>query len=208
MWSPLNKPNTKVSSRVQIRIKEVKDNILILPGNKYRTVLETSSVNFELKSEDEQDVLIDSFQNFLNSLPCQLQILIRVREIDLDKYMEEFRKIEEKEEEDAYKEQVRNYCDFVKELVSGNKILSRKFYVVVPYEPTEHKGDFNLIKEQILLNQDIVAKGLEKLGLQVRELDSLKILDLFFSFYNSSQVKSQPLKEQTFEALFEGQYAH
>jgi len=161
---------SKVSSRRQIQIKEVKDNILVLPGKKYRTVLETSSVNFELKSEEEQDVLIDSFQNFLNSLPCSLQILIRIREVDIDRYLEEFSKGREQDKEKVYREQMKNYCDFIRELVSGNKILSRRFYVVIPYSPEEKTNDFSLIKEQILLSQDIVAKGLEKLGMKRKDL--------------------------------------
>lgn len=201
------KSKTKVSSRRQIRIKEVKDGILVLPGNKYRAVLETSAINFELKSEDEQDALIDNFQNFLNSLPCSLQILIRVREVDIDRYLEEFAKKQDKEEEQVYKDQITNYSDFIQDLVSGNKILSRRFYVVIPYDVTDGKNDFNLVKEQILLNLDIVIKGLEKLGMKTRVLDSLEILELFFTFYNSDQIKSQPLKAQTFKTLFEGNYA-
>ncbi len=201
------KSKAKVSSRRQIRIKEVKDNILILPGNKYRAVLETSAINFELKSEDEQDALIDNFQNFLNSLPCSLQILIRVREVDIDKYLEEFAKKQEKETEEVYKNQISNYSEFIQDLVSGNKILSRRFYVVIPYDVTDGKNDFNLVKEQLLLNLDIVIKGLEKLGMKTRILDSLEILELFFTFYNSDQIKSQPLKGETFKAIFEGNYA-
>src|SRR3989344_2220548 len=100
------KSKVKVSSRRQIGIKEVKDGILILPNNKYRAILETSAINFELKSEDEQDTLIDNFQNFLNSLPCSLQILIRVREVDIDRYLEEFSKSQSEETEEVYKEQV------------------------------------------------------------------------------------------------------
>lgn len=199
--------NSKVSSRRQVQIKEVKDNVLILPGNRFRTVLETSSVNFELKSEDEQDVLIDNFQNFLNSLPCALQILIRVREVDIDRYLEEFAKNQGKESEKVYREQMKNYCDFIRTLVSGNKILSRRFYVVIPYNPTEKTGDFNLIKEQILLSQDIVAKGLEKLGMKTRALDSFELLELFYKFYNFDHIKSQELKAQTFQEFFNKSYA-
>lgn len=201
------KSKAKVSSRRQIRIKEVKDGILILPGNKYRAVLETSAVNFELKSEDEQDQLIDNFQNFLNSLPCSLQILIRVREVDIDRYLEEFAKSQSEETEEIYKEQVENYCGFIKNLVSGNKILSRRFYVVIPYEPQDHQGDFGLIKEQIQLSIDIISKGLEKLGMKTRELDSLQILELFYHFYNPDKIKIQPLKEESFEAVIGGNYA-
>ncbi|MDD2823152.1 MAG: TraC family protein [Candidatus Daviesbacteria bacterium] len=201
------KSKSKVSSRRQIRIKEVKDNILILPGNKYRSIIETSAINFELKSEDEQDAIIDNFQNFLNSLPCSLQILIRVREVDIDRYLEEFSKKESKEEESVYKNQIQNYCSFISDLVSGSKILSRRFYVVIPYDVPDNKHDFALIKEQLSLNQDIVIKGLEKLGMKTRILDSLEILELFYTFYNSDQIKSQPLRAESLKPIFEGSYA-
>ncbi len=120
----------RLSSRAQIQIKEVIDNLLVLPYNEYRLILETSSVNFELKSEEEQDVIIDSFQNFLNSLPCEIQILVRVREVDIDRYIEDIGKTKDKETIPAYKKQIEGYCAFVKKLVSGNKILSRRFYIL------------------------------------------------------------------------------
>jgi hypothetical protein len=194
------KLNKKTSSRRQINIKEVKDNILILPGNQYRTIIETSSINFELKSEEEQDVLIDSFQNFLNSLSCPIQIVIRVREIDVDDYLEDIAKSLNKEGEEIYKTQMKNYAEFIQKLISGNKILSRRFYIVIPYEAKETK-DFNLIKEQLSLNQDIVIKGLEKLGMKARQLKSLEILDLFYSFYNPRQAKTQPVTQETLRII-------
>lgn len=206
MWL-LNKSKNKVSSRRQIRIKEVKDSVLVLPNNQYRVILETSSINFELKSEEEQDVLIDSFQNFLNSLPCELQILIRVREVDIDRYLEQISQTKTHEKEKVYKDQINNYCGFIKNLVSGNKILSRRFYVVIPYRHLDRNTDFNLIKEQINLNRDIVLKGLEKLGMKARTLDSLELLDLFYSFYNPSQVKTQELKGHTIQVLLQNNYA-
>jgi len=205
MWL-LNKSRNKLGSRKQIRIKEVKDSTIVLPNNEYRVVLETSSINFELKSEEEQDVLIDSFQNFLNSLPCKLQILVRVREVDIDRYLETISQAKNEEKERVYKDQIDNYSQFIKNLVSGNKILSRRFYVVIPYHHTERSNDFNLIKEQINLNRDIVLRGLEKLGMKARQLDSLEVLDLFYGFYNSTQAKTQELKGQTIQMLLQNNY--
>lgn len=195
----LQKSKNKISSRQQIKIKEVKDNILILSGNQYRSIIETSSINFELKSEEEQDVLIDSFQNFLNSLSCPLQILIRVREIDVDRYLEDIVKKQDQESEVVYKQQMKNYGEFIQKLISGNKILSRHFYIVIPYHSKE-THDFTLIKEQLMLNQDIVIKGLEKLGMKARPIRSLEILDLFYSFYNP-HAKTQPITEETMRFL-------
>lgn len=202
----LNKNKNKVSSRGQIRIKEVKDGTLILPNNDYRLVVETSSINFELKSDEEQDILIDVFQNFLNSLPCELQVLIRVREVDIDRYLEEIGKSKNTEKEKVYRDQINNYTSFIKNLVSGNKILSRHFYIVIPYKNLDKNKDFSLIEEQIHLQRDIVVKGLEKLGMKARVLGSLEILDLFYSFYSPGQAKTQELKGHTIEALISNQY--
>lgn len=201
------KSQNKSSSRKQIQIKEVKDDILVLPNSEYRMVIETSCINFELKSEEEQDVLIDSFQNFLNSLPSPIQILIRVREVDIDSYLEKISKSTLLEKEKVYKDQIDNYCEFIGDLVSGNKILSRRFYLVVPYHHTDSNKDFKLIKEQIHLNRDIVLRGLEKLGIKARPLDSLEVLDLFYSSYNPSQIKTQELKGNTVETVLKGNYA-
>ena len=195
-----------VSSRQQIQIKEVVDNILVLPNNEYRQILETSSVNFELKSEEEQDVIIDSFQNFLNALPCKIQILVRVREVDIDKYLEDIGKTKEKETVPAYKKQIKGYCAFVKKLVSGNKILSRRFYIVIPYKHTERHQDWKLIKEHLSLEEDIIIKGLERMQMKARTLNGIEILNLFYTFYNSESIKTQALTKETVEALLKNNY--
>lgn len=190
--SPQSKTNG--SARSQINIKEVRDNILVLPDNRYRVILTTSSLNFELQSDDEQDALVDTFQSFLNSLTTPLQILIRVRELDIDHYLEDFEASRADETELVYKKQVSNYSEFIRSLVAGNKILSRRFYVVIPYENRD-VTDFPVIKEQLMLEQEIIIKGLEKLGMTARPLSGLEILDLFYSFYQPDQSKTQPLAQ-------------
>ena len=199
----LTKSKNKISSRRQIQIKEVRDGVLVLPNSEYRVILETSSINFELKSEDEQDVTIDGFENFLNSLPTPLQILIRVREIDIEKFLEQISKTKDEEKEKVYKDQLNNYSYFIKNLIAGNKILSRRFYVVVPYKSIDHGSDFQFTKEQINLNRDIVIRGLEKLGMKTKILGSIEILDLFYGFYNPGQIKTQELKGEVIKALLE-----
>ncbi|MHB1865052.1 MAG: hypothetical protein ACYCPS_02720 [Candidatus Saccharimonadales bacterium] len=198
--SVLRKSNKRVSARQQIDIKGVKDGVLMLPSNKYRSVLAVSSVNFELKSEDEQDAIIDTYESFLNSVGCPLQILIRTREIDMDKYLAELNERVQDETVPIYKQQLENYDEFIRSLITTNKILTRHFYVVVPYDLTS-KLDFDAVKEQLGIRVDIVQKGLARLGMQSRELSSLEVLDLFYSFYNPEQAKLQPLTQQALELL-------
>lgn len=196
----LAKSKTKTSSREQIGIKGVRDGVLMLPGNQYRAVLHVSSLNFELKSEDEQDAIIDTYESFLNSVGSNLQILIRTREIDMDKYLEDLTDRLDGETEAIYRSQLKNYDEFVRSLITTNKILTRHFYLVIPYTASS-KVEFELIREQLNLKVDIVAKGMTRLGMHTRQLSSLEVLDLFYSFYNPVQAKIQPLTEQALQLI-------
>lgn len=190
----LQKSNSKTSARKQIDIKGVRDGILMLDDNQYRVVYEVSSVNFELKSEEEQDILIDTYESFLNSLPCPMQIIVRIRELDMTKYITDLQARLTDEKEEVYRAQIQNYSAFVQDLVADNSILSRHFYVVLPFSA---KGaDFDAARERLQINGDIVSKGFMRLGVRTRLLGSLEILDLFHSFYNPAQAKRQPITEE------------
>ena len=193
------------SARSQVDIREVRDGILILPGNRYRKILNTSSLNFELQSEEEQDVIVDSFQSFLNSLNSPIQILIRVRELDIDRYIEDFEAERVNETKEIYKQQLINYCDFIRNLVSGNKILSRRFFLIIPFD-SNAPVDFSIAKEQLNLQQEIIVKGLEKLGMTARALSTLEVLDLYYSIYRPDQAKTQPLSQEIVRQSYEQNY--
>lgn len=152
-------------------------------------------------SEDEQDALIDTYQNFLNSLNTNFQIVIRIRELDMDKYLQGFRNKINTHDEQIYRKQAENYIDFVGKLVTNNKILTRRFYVVLPYKATDQ--DFSIVSEQLKQSAELVAKGLGRLGMQTQKLNSLEVLDLFYSFYSPLNAKRQPLREQTIQLLKE-----
>jgi hypothetical protein len=198
--SVLDKSSRKASARSQIDIKGVQDGVLILHRNQYRSILSVSPVNFELKSEDERDAIIDTYESFLNSVGCSLQVLVRTREIDMDKYLDDLNTSKENEKEAVYRDQLENYGKFIKGLIDTNKILTRNFYVVIPYS-LQGKLDFDGVKEQLNQKVDIVRKGLARLGISSRKLGDLEILDLFYSFYSPKQAKLQPLSSQALELL-------
>ena len=194
------KRKTRASSRSQIAIDGARDGILILPNHRYRAVLEVSSLNFELKSEDEQDAIIDTYESFLNSVGSSLQILIRTREIDMDSYLADLRSRYEGETEQIYRDQLVYYDEFIRSLIQTNTILTRHFYIVVPYSGSG-KTDFAIVKEQLSLTLDIVEKGMMRLGMHARQLSSLEALDLFYNFYNPAQAKAQPLTERALSLI-------
>lgn len=196
----LQKSKTKTSARHQIAIKGVRDGILMLPGNEYRAILQVSSLNFELRSEEEQDAIIETYESFLNSVGANLQILIRTREIDMDKYLEDLREQLDSESIPIYRAQLTYYDEFIRSLITDNKILTRHFYIVVSHKMTG-KPDFDLVAEQLKIKLDIIAKGMARIGMQTNQLDSLAVLDLFYSFYSPTQAKLQPLTEQALQII-------
>lgn len=196
----IQKSKNKTSSRPQIAIKSVRDGILSLPHGQYRAVLQVSPVNFELKSEDEQDAIIETYESFLNSVGTSLQILVRTREIDMDKYLEDLQEQLGDEEEQVYRDQLEYYEEFIRSLIQTNKILTRHFYIIVPFT-SSGKAEFEFIQEQLSLTLDIVAKGITRLGMHAKQLSSLEVLDLFYSFYSPSQAKLQPLTEQALQLI-------
>lgn len=173
-----------------------------LPNSNYRVILRVNPVNIELKSEDEQDVLIETYRSILNSLSFPIQVVIHVREIDLDKYIEEFTYKLRKEETKLFKDQINNYSEFISKLVSKNRILTRKFYIVIPFDSRE-KEEFELIKEQLNLRIDILNKNLNRLGTRAKQLSSIELLEYLHGLYNPSLSKIQPLSQSTLKILKE-----
>lgn len=196
----LRKSKNKTSSRNQIAIEGVRDGILILPKNEYRAALAVSSLNFELRSLDEQEAIIETYESFLNSVGFSLQILVRTREIDMDKYLEELKERLDGESVPIYRTQLQNYDEFIRSLITENKILTRHFYIVVSHK-LSGKPNFDLVVKQLKIKLTIITKGMAQLGMHTSQLDSLEVLDLFYSFYSPIQAKVQPLTEQALQII-------
>src|SRR3990167_5775575 len=106
MWNPISKnsesvkksaANAKAATQLHLRIAEIRDNTVVLKNGGLRAVLKISSMNFNLKSEAEQNAIVYSYQSFLNTLEFPLQIVVRSRKLDLDTYLEKLRKMGEQQ---------------------------------------------------------------------------------------------------------------
>lgn len=206
-----------VSTQQYLDIAEIKDNTVVMKDGTLRAVLMVSSVNFALKSEDEQNAVVSSYVSFLNNLRFTLQIVIQSRELDIDNYLTYLQEKEKEQTNKLLKLQTADYIAYIKELTSLGRIMSKRFYVVVPYDPLtdKRKGFFSLIKEalrpatiikikektfnryQEMLDRrlDSVSGGLESLGVAVARLDTQSLIELYYKTYNPETSKNQQLVE-------------
>ncbi len=118
-----------------LQIEEIRDGVLILKDRSMRAILMASSLNFALKSADEQTAIILQFQNFLNSLDFSLQFFMGSRKLNIEPYIETLQDAESKQTNDLLKIQISEYIEFVRTFVRAANIVTKNFYVVVPFTP-------------------------------------------------------------------------
>lgn len=216
--------NKKTSSaqgtQLYLNIAEIKDNVVVLKNGGLRAVLQTSSINFNLKSEEEQNAIIYSYQNFLNSLDFPIQIVVQSRKLDIDKYIENVKEFGEKHVNPLLKEQTNQYCDYIHKLVEYADIMEKKFYVIVPYDPyrarkenmlkkflnyissgdtienirRRHK-EFEEMEKNLMERVNAVMVGLENCNLRVAQLSTANLIELFYETYNPFSSRNQKLEE-------------
>src|SRR3989344_859150 len=130
-----------------LELQDIREGILILKNNDIRGVLMVSSTNFALKSEEDQAAIVYAFQSFLNSLDFSCQIIIQSRKTNITPYLDSLKFLQEGQTNELLKIQTSSYIEFIKELVHGNAIMTKNFYVVVPYALTAILGAGAITKQ-------------------------------------------------------------
>ena len=201
-----------------INIDRIEGGVIVLKNGSFRKILLVSGINFDLKSEEERNLIIFSYQEFLNSLSFSIQEIIHSRKINIDGYLNQLKKLHQKESSSLLKNIIVDYQDFVKEFVERNPIMSKTFFVVVPYDPIfipklgrrvvkglfrlfrkkgaakEEKskdGQFEENKRQLDLRVDQVTAGLNRVGLRAVPLSEDEVIELFYNFYNPALVEKK-----------------
>ena len=119
------------SIQKHLEINEIKDDVVILKNKGLRAILMGTSINFALKSTDEQDAVIYQYQNFLNSLDFPLQIMAASRKFDIEPYILSMKEKQAKQENELLRIQTTEYIDFVKGLTQMTNIMTQSFYIII-----------------------------------------------------------------------------
>ncbi len=212
-----NQPKSRVrySTQQYLDIAEIRDDIVVMRDGTMRAVLLVSSVNFALKSEEEQNAIIAAYVSFLNNIEFPLQIVVQSRELNIDKYLHDLDQRYREQTNELLKLQTADYIGFVKELVTLGKIMSKRFYLVIPYDPLsdKQKGFFSRMadafkpvtiirmkeerfikrKAQLVRRMENVITGLASIGLSCIQLDTQGLIELYYNTYNPSVSQNQKL---------------
>ena len=135
------------STQKFLEIADIKEGVITLKNKSLRGILMVSSLNFALKSDEEQSAIIYAYQSFLNTLDFSCQIVIQSRNTNITPYLDELKEMENRQKNELLKTQIFSYRKFIKDLVKGDTIMTKNFYVIVPYTLMEAIG-LKAIKKQ------------------------------------------------------------
>lgn len=215
--TPPRKQSRLPSTQRFLDILEIRDDIVALKDGSLRAVLIVSSINFALKSEDEQNAVIVGYTQFLNSLEFPIQIVIQSRQLNIDAYLAKLAQLEKAQTNELLRAQTADYRQYVAELVEIADIMSKRFYVVVPYAPktdrpkrfflrlteafspttTIHlrQKQFEQFRLELMKRVDAVVEGLASSGLKAAVLDTQSLIELYYNTYNPETAQSEKLTD-------------
>ena len=208
---------TTTPSQNFIPVQEVRDGIVMLKNGEMRAVLLVSALNMALKSQEEQEATILQFQNFLNSLDFSAQIVVQSRRLDIRPYLLTLEERVETQKEELLRVQTREYIEFIRWFTSSVNIMSKNFYVVVPYSTpiiTNVSGAglknitsvftgksqaktaaadslerFEEARSQLEQRMAVITSGLGQVGLRATQLQTEQLIELFYSIFNPGETQ-------------------
>lgn len=199
-----------------VPIKEIKNGIAVLKDGGLRAIILVSSLNLSLKSSEEQTAIIMGFQSFLNSLDFQTQIVIQSRKLDIRPYLLNLEERYNAQTEQLLKIQTREYIEFIRKFTEETNIMTKTFFVVIPYESkalksadgfiekvigggsrkkvisgtkkNEDLASFEEKRTQIDQRVNIVIEGLSSIGLRSTQLETEEMIELFYRTFNPGDI--------------------
>ncbi len=186
-----------------LEIDQIREGIVLLKNKALRGVLMVSSINFALKSDDEQKAILFQFQSLLNSLDFSCQIIVQSRKTNITGYVEKIKELEKKQENELLKHQTTGYREFLEQFISRESILTKNFFVVIPYTVTESRKSpremmkapqeeiteelFQRCRTQLFQRMEFIALGLRRCGLQSIPLTTSELVELFWSLHHPKE---------------------
>lgn len=194
------------STQSYVDVEVIRDGVIVLKNGALRGVILVSSLNFDLKSSQEQDAIISQYQSFLNSLDFPVQIVVSSKRFNITPYLESIKSQMNIEQSELLRFQSTEYQDFIVNLSEVANIMSKTFYIVVPFAPSEDNANgvigslkglfkqkatavlrddlFQTYRSQLMQRMDHVMASINGTGVHTAPLNTEELIELMYNSYN------------------------
>jgi hypothetical protein len=197
-----------------VPIKEVRDGIVVLKDGSLRSIVLANSINLSLKSEDEQRAVIMQFQSFINTLDFPIQMCIQSRKLDIRPYLLQLEDRMKVQNEPLLKLQTKEYIEFIRNFTESVSIMTKSFFIVVPYTQTSMKSDYKVLegifskknktqkkiedqmdfeekRSQLEQRVSVIQQGLNRCGIKTAQLGTEEAVEVFYKVFNPGEVEGK-----------------
>lgn len=210
-------PDTPIISSAQkfVPVADITDDIVIFKDGGAALVLESTSLNFGLLSEKEQEAVIVAYGALINSLSFPIQIVVRSQIKDIRRYMQYLDRARGNITNPKLLKVMESYQQFVRDTIKKRNVLGKNFYIVLPFTPYELGGaksaasaakrsgplpfskSYAVKKAKIALypKRDHLSRQAGRLGIKLRQLTTSQLIDLYYSIFNAEPPVSILKKE-------------
>ena len=200
--------NTTTQSFVPLQ--DIQNGVITRDDGVLCAVLLVSSVNFNLKSEDERQAILYQFQSILNSLEVGVQIIVQSRRLNIRPYLQYLEEVYEKQTIELLRLQTREYINFISDFTERNEIMTKQFFVVVSYSPVSSGGladglpflgkkeassEQKVTEEyvtQLLQRVSFIQNNIRALGLRAVQLGTEEVTELLYKTFNPGDTQTPP----------------
>ena len=194
---------SNASTQDFVPVRDIRDNIVILKNGQMCMVLLASSINFALKSLDEQRAILGQFQSFLNTIDFSLQFYIQSRRLNIQPYLEQLLQREPLQDNDLMRIQLREYMEFIRTFTNEVDVMSKSFFIVVPYSSAQIDFSSNIgavfgkrkdvavvdtkfeeSRMQLEQRAALVEQGLSRIGVRTIALKNEELVELYYHIFN------------------------
>lgn len=221
MATELKNPTPKAKSTTNttlnfLQVSEIRDSVLVLRESQMRVILAVSSTNFALKSQQEQEMIIGTFQGILNSIDYPIQIVVQNRKVNLDAYIEKLKELEDTQPNDLLRVKMQEYIEYIQNIILEANIMEKNFYLVVGYDPVtlqegifgsflralnpsrivkQKQEDFIHNRKQLMTRAEDISGKLGGLDLKISMLNTEQLIALMYNCYNPDTTDSIRMKD-------------
>lgn len=198
-----------------VPLRDIKQNVVVMKDGRMCSILLASSINFALKSLDEQRAILGQFQTFLNTLDFSIQFYIQSRRLDIEPYLDQLRAREPQQDNDLMRIQLREYVSFIKTFVTEVDVMSKNFFIVIPYtpktvdisggissmlggskKPKTDDASFEEHRLQLEQRASLVEQGLNRIGVRTITLEDEALVELYYHIFNPADISGSAPETQ------------
>lgn len=192
------------------KVKDIKQDMIVLGNNKYTKVLEVTPVNYFLLSQEEQEGIDAQFETWLAQISYNVQLYMQNRFIDLDEPITEMEKTVQRERtlglNDLASEYAANLIGNLREWERTTSQYDTKYYVVLPYQVDVNKLEADSTEElqgkilrkatqELNRRMNTAINSLTKANMEVKELSNTGLVELLYYTFNRRKAAKVKFKD-------------